>query len=196
MRHTLVVAMRAALVTLLLTGVVYPCVTTGVAQLLFPRQANGSMVKDAGGDDVGSALIGQGFSKPWYFHPRPSAAGRAGYDATASSGSNLGPTSKKLRNRAQSEIERLLVENPDAQSTVPGDLVTTSASGLDPHISPEAALWQVPRVAEARRVPQERVSSIVEASVEGRTLVFFGEARVNVLLLNRALDRELGRPMR
>jgi len=190
MGKTFITALRVAAVTWCLTGIIYPLVATGLAQLVFPRQANGSMVKDERGNEVGSALIAQAFSKPWYFQPRPSAAGANGWDATASSGSNLGPTSKKLRGRVLREIERLLDENPGAEVPVPGDLVTASASGLDPHISPEAALWQVPRVAAARNAPPERVRAHVESLIEGRTFGVLGERRVNVLLLNLALDRD------
>jgi K+-transporting ATPase ATPase C chain len=191
-RETIVVALRVTLVTLVLTGLLYPLAVTGLAQLLFPRQAEGSIVKDERGREVGSALIGQGFSRPCYLQPRPSAAGERGWDAAASSGSNLGPTSKKLRDRVRAALERLRRENPEARGPVPDELVTTSASGLDPHLSPGAALWQVPRVARARRVAPERVRAIVESWIEGRELGFLGEPRVNVLLLNLALDRHLG----
>ncbi len=190
MRKTIITAIRATAVTLCLTGIVYPLVATGIAQIVFPRQANGSMAKNGGGVEVGSALIAQAFSNPAYFHPRPSAAGPGGWDASASSGSNLGPTSRKLRDRAQSAVKRLLDENPDARPPVPGELVTTSASGLDPHLSPATAMWQVPRVARARNVPPEHVRALVESAIEGRTFGILGEPRVNVLLLNLALDRD------
>jgi K+-transporting ATPase ATPase C chain len=191
---TLWIASRVALLTLLLTGIAYPLVTTGVAELLFPRQAEGSLVSDDRGNVVGSELIGQAFSKPYYFQPRPSAAGDKGWDATASGGSNLGTTSKKLRDRVDGEIARLQRENPDAPGPVPSELTTASASGLDPEISPDAARWQVPRVAKARGLLPERVRDVVEATVEGRELGVLGEARVNVLMLNLALDRQFGRP--
>jgi K+-transporting ATPase ATPase C chain len=152
------------------------------------------LVTDEQGQIIGSELIGQGFSHPAYFQPRPSAAGEKGYDATASSGSNLGPTSKKLQDRVIQNLERLKEENPSAPGPVPAELVTTSASGLDPHLSPQAALWQIPRVAGARGVAPERVKAAVEAAIEGRDLGVLGEPRVNVLVLNLTLDRQFGRP--
>jgi K+-transporting ATPase ATPase C chain len=170
-------------------------VITGLAQILFPWRANGSLVTDEQGHVIGSELIGQGFSNPAYFQPRPSAAGEKGYDATASSGSNLGPTSKKLQDRVIQDLGRLKEENSSAPGPVPAELVTTSASGLDPHLSPQAALWQVPRIASAREVAPERVKAAVEAAIEGRDLGLLGEPRVNVLLLNLALDRQFGRPV-
>lgn len=193
MPSTLLTALRACLVTLALTGVLYPLAVTCGAQLLFRHEADGSLVKDENGQVVGSALIGQGFTHPAYFQPRPSAAGN-GYDGTASSGSNLGPTSQKLRDRALAEAERLRQENPDAPGPVPAELVTTSASGLDPHLSPEAARWQVARVAKARGVAPERILTLLETETEGRTLGVLGEPRVNVLALNLTLDRQFGRP--
>lgn len=188
MRKTLDIAIRLTLVTLVLTGLVYPLAVTGIARVIFPRQAAGSLVSDHEGRVVGSERIGQAFASPAYFHPRPSAAG-AGYDAANSSGSNFGPTSAKLRERAIADAARLKTENPDAPGPVPADLVTASASGLDPHISPQAALWQVPRVARARGIDETRVRSLVTAATEGRTLGIIGEPRVNVLRLNLALDR-------
>jgi len=194
MKDTFLIALRTTLVTLVVTGLVYPLLVTGAAQILFGRKANGSLVADEHGALVGSALIAQSFVSPAYVHARPSAAGSNGYDAAASSGSNLGPTSKKLEKRVETDIARLRAENPDASGPIPDDLLTTSGSGLDPDLSPAAALWQVPRVARARGLAPERVRAVVEELVEGRTLGFLGERRVNVLLLNLALDRQFGRP--
>ncbi len=191
MTKTLSVAFRMTAVTLTLTGLAYPLVVTAIARVLFPRQAEGSFVT-VDGKAVGSELIGQRFADPAYFQGRPSSAGTDGYDAANSGGSNLGPTSKTLRDRMQQDVGRLQSANPDAPREVPIELVTTSASGLDPHISPEAALWQAPRVARARRVEVARVRQLVLEHVEGRQLGFLGEPRVNVLLPNLALDRELG----
>lgn len=190
----LLVALRVTLLTLVATGLLYPLAMTGLCGLLFPGKAHGSLVTDDKGHVVGSALIGQRFQSPAYFGTRPSAAGERGYDAASSSGSNLGPTSRKLRERAQAERDRLRKENPEAAGPVPADLVTASASGLDPHVSSAAALWQVSRVARARGLSPERVRSLVLDHVEGRELGFLGEPRVNVLLLNLALDRQFGRP--
>jgi K+-transporting ATPase ATPase C chain len=193
-KQILLPALRATLVTLVLTGLAYPLAATGLSQLLFPGRANGSIVSDQNGRPVGSELIGQSFSSAAYFQPRPSAAGDKGYDPLASGGSNLGPTSKKLRERVAADVERLLKENPDAPGPIPAELLTASASGLDPHLSPEGALWQIARIASARGVAPDRVRVLVAASVEGRDLGFLGEPRVNVLLLNLALDRQFGKP--
>jgi K+-transporting ATPase ATPase C chain len=184
------IALRTALVTLVLTGLVYPLTITGLAKLMFPRQADGSLVSDDKGTVVGSELIGQAFARPEYFQGRPSAAN---YDAANSTGSNLGTTSKKLQDRVNADVARLQKENPDAKEPIPADLVTASASGLDPHITPEAARWQVPRVAKARGLSEERVKQAVESQLEGRDVGFLGEPRINVLLLNLALDRQFGR---
>ena len=192
---------RPAIVVLvaltLITGLVYPLVMTGVAGLIFPRQAQGSLI-ERDGKVVGSALIGQVFAGDKYFHGRPSATTApdpndatktipAPYNAANSGGSNLGPSNKALIDRVQGDIEALKKENP--ATPVPADLVTTSASGLDPHISPEAALFQVPRIAKARNMPEDRIRQLVEDNTEGRFLGLLGEPRVNVLLLNLALDR-------
>lgn len=192
MRKTLDVALRLTVVTLLLTGLGYPLAMTGLARAVFPHRARGSLVVGTDGSIVGSELIGQEFRDAAYFQPRPSAAG-AGYDAASSSGSNLGPTSAALRDRVAAELSRLRDENPGADGPVPSDLVTASASGLDPDISPEAAGWQIARVARARQADPLRVRALVDAHTEGRQLGVLGERRVNVLLLNLALDRELGR---
>jgi potassium-transporting ATPase KdpC subunit len=191
---TFMIVLRATIVTLIVTGLLYPFVMTGLAQIIFPWRANGSLVTDEKGQVVGSELIAQGFVNPAYFQPRPSAAGEKGYDATSSSGSNLGPTSKKLQDRINNDLKRLQEENPEATGSVPAELVTTSASGLDPHLSPEAMMWQAPRVAKARGVTLERVKGVVEANIEGRTFGILGEPRVNVLMVNLALDRQFGRP--
>ncbi len=190
----LVPAVRATVVTLVLTGLIYPLAMTGVARVLFPRKSGGSLVADEAGEVVGSELLAQGFSSPGYFQPRPSAAGEKGYDPLSSGGSNLGPTSKKLRDQASALAEQLAKDNPGAPAPIPVELVTASGSGLDPHLSPAAALWQAPRVAKARGVGAERVRALVEELVEGRDLGLLGEPRVNVLLLNLALDRRFGAP--
>jgi K+-transporting ATPase ATPase C chain len=191
MKRELAVAARMAVATLVMTGLAYPLLVTALAQALFPRQANGSLL-ERDGRVVGSELLAQAFESPAYFQPRPSAAGAAGYDAAGSAGSNLGPTSRKLRDRVAVDIARLRGENPQARGPVPIELVTTSASGLDPHLSPEAARWQTPRVAAARGVAPAEVEALIAARVEERTLGLLGEPTVNVLLLNLDLDRAFG----
>ncbi len=191
--NDVIVALRATLVTLVLTGLAYPLLTTGVALAIFPERARGSIASDDAGRPVGSELIAQAFSGAAYLQPRPSAAGEKGYDATSSGGSNLGPTSKALRERIDKERVRLEGENPGARP-VPAELLTASGSGLDPHLSPAAALWQAPRIARARGIAEDRVRTVIEANLEGRDLFVLGEPRVNVLLLNLALDRHFGHP--
>lgn len=173
----------------ILTGLIYPLAITGLCQTLFPDRANGSLIK-ANGEVAGSKLIGQSFTKPQYFHPRPSAAGSGGYDATASGGSNLGPTSKKLIDRVQASIDEFRKENPDYHGAIPADYLTASGSGLDPHISPASAEAQAERIAKERRTSVDRVRAFIALHTEGRDFGFLGEPRVNVLLLNLALDHE------
>jgi K+-transporting ATPase ATPase C chain len=191
MRQEIMVALRMTVVTLVLTGLAYSLAVTGLAQALFPARANGSLIATAQ-RVVGSELIGQRFQNPAYFQGRPSAAGADGYDAAASSGSNLGPTSKALRDRTLAEVARLRSTNPGAAGPVPIELVTASGSGLDPHLSPAGARWQAARVAAARGVAVADVEAIVESRVEGRTFGLLGEPRVNVLLLNLDLDKRFG----
>ena len=190
---TFVTALRVTLVTLVLTGILYPLGMTALAQVLFPAAANGSLASDESGKVVGSRLLGQTFTNPAYFQARPSAAGN-GYDPLASGGSNFGPTSAKLQDRVKADIARLRKENPEAIGDIPAELVTASGSGLDPHISPGAARWQVPRVARARGVSAGRITATLDESVSGRDLGFLGEPTVNVLDLNLALDRQFGQP--
>lgn len=194
MRREILIALRVTVVTLILTGLIYPLAMTGVAQVLFHDRANGSLVRDEKGTLIGSELIGQAFANPAYLQGRPSAAGQNGYDPTASSASNLGPTSKKLRDRVAGDVARLRRENPEAPLPIPAELVTTSASGLDPELSPQAARWQVSRIAHARQVAPARIAQVIESKVQGRDLGVFGEPRVNVLNVNRALDQQFGKP--
>jgi len=187
MRHQITPAFRLMLVLTVLTGLVYPGIVTGFCQVFFRWQANGSMLS-AAGKEVGSALIGQNFAKPEYFHPRPSAAGNDGYDATASTGSNYGPTNQKLIDRVKSSVEQFRKENPDYTGPIPADLLTASASGLDPEISPASAKAQAPRVAKARGVGLEQVEALINQDAKSAELGFLGEPRVNVLELNLTLD--------
>ncbi len=184
----LIIAILMTVVTTLLLGVAYPLVVSGLAQVMFPAKANGQLI-ERGGKIVGSRIIGQAFSSPGYFRSRASAAG-AGYDAANSGGTNLGPTNKKLIDAVKAAVDLAKTENP--ASPVPVDLVTSSASGLDPHISPAAALFQVPRVARERGMSEDELRRLVVARTEGRQLGFLGEPVVNVLELNLALD-DLGK---
>lgn len=179
-------ALRATVVLALLTGVAYPAVVTLVAQVTLPAQADGSLVSAGDGTIVGSARVGQAFASPGYLHGRPSASG---YDASASGGSNLGVTSQKLADRRAADEQRLRAENPEAPGAVPEPLLAASASGLDPHLPPEAARWQLDRIAKARGVDLSRVEALLDEQIEGRDLGFLGEPRVNVLAFNLALDR-------
>ena len=184
--RTFNIAVRYTLITTILLGVVYPLLITGLAQLTMRDKANGSLIL-RNGQVIGSSLIGRGFSGPGYFHSRPSAAGN-GYDATSSGGSNLAQSNKALVARIDGDVANWHKLNPGAKGEVPIGLVTTSASGLDPDISPEGALWQAPMVAAARHLPEETVRALVRSHIRNRQLGFLGEPRVNVLELNLALD--------
>jgi potassium-transporting ATPase KdpC subunit len=187
MKKNILVAIWMTLATTLLLGIVYPIVLTGLAQILFPKQANGDLIR-SNGKIIGSRLIGQPFTSRGYFYSRPSAAGTAGYDPTASGGSNLGPTNKALLDRVSTQVKTLQPDNPSAP--VPTDLVTASGSGLDPDISPAAAEFQVPRVARERGISEDEVRALVRRHTEGRQLGFLGEPRVNVLELNIDLNAQ------
>jgi K+-transporting ATPase ATPase C chain len=191
MKKNLIIAVLMTLVTTVLFGLLFPLLVTGLAQVFFPKQANGELLT-RNGHVVGSQLIGQTFSSPGYFHSRPSAAG-TGYDAGNSSGSNLGPTNQSLIARVQGDADRLRAENPAA--VIPMDLLTASGSGLDPHISPEAAEFQVPRIAKERGLGEGVVREAVRQHTESRQFGFLGEARVNVLELNLTLDEISSKPV-
>ena len=195
MLRTIFIACRAALLTAVILGVGYPLAMTGLGQMFFPGKTDGSLIRDARGRVTGSALLAQAGNKPHYLHPRPSAAGGGageGYDAMASGGSNLGPSSAALRERVKAEIARLQAENPRARGPIPAELVTASASGLDPHLSQAGMLWQLPRIAQARGVAEERVRAVLMANVEDRWFGLLGQPTVNVLQANLALDRQFG----
>jgi K+-transporting ATPase ATPase C chain len=191
MKKNLITAVLMTIATTVLLGILYPLLVTGLAQLIFPKQANGQLIKGKDGVVVGSRLIGQPFSGPGYFHSRPSAAGAAGYDASASSGSNLGPTNAQLIARVNGDVAKLQAENPG--TPIPVDLVTTSGSGLDPDISPAAAEFQIRRVASERKIQEAEVARLVRENSENRQWGFLGEPRVHVLELNIALDARYGR---
>jgi potassium-transporting ATPase KdpC subunit len=184
MKKNLLIALWFTLVTTVMFGVLYPLAITGLAQVFFPYRANGQLI-ERNGKIVGSKIIGQSFTGPGYFHSRPSAAG-TGYDATASTGSNLGPTNNTLLDRVKADVQKAQAENPSAP--VPVDLVTASGSGLDPHISPAAAEFQIPRVARERKISEAELRALVQKLTEGRQFGIFGEPRVNVLELNLELD--------
>ncbi|HKD68528.1 MAG TPA: potassium-transporting ATPase subunit KdpC [Candidatus Binataceae bacterium] len=187
--RTLIVAIKMTIVLTVLLGLIYPIAMTGICGVLLHTQAQGSLV-ERNGQVIGSSLIGQKFAAPGYFHSRPSSAGDKGYDASASSGSNLGPTNKALIEAVKSRLKGVLEENPGTSpAQVPIDLVTTSGSGLDPEISPAAAQLQVPRVAKARGISEDQVGKLVEQSTRGRWMGVLGEPGVNVLQLNLALDQ-------
>lgn len=188
----LITAILFTIVSTILLGLIYPLAVTGLAQLMFPDKANGQLIRRADGTIIGSRIIGQPFTGPGYFHSRPSAAGAAGYDAGASSGSNLGPTSQRLIERVKTQVQEIQKDN--SGKPIPVDLVTTSASGLDPHISPGAAEFQVSRVARERSLTEAELRQLVNQHTEGRTLGFLGEPRVNVLELNLDLDLRKPRP--
>lgn len=189
MRRALIISLRMAVVTIVLTGLIYPLVVWGLGAVLFPKQAAGSLVTDAGGTVIGSSLIAQSFTADKYFHPRPSAAGADGYDAMASSASNLGPTNKVLISAVETRVADAQKTDGIAKGSAPVDMVTASGSGLDPDISPDNAAAQVARVAKARGLSTDVVSQLVVQHTHARDLGFLGEPRVNVLELNLALDR-------
>jgi K+-transporting ATPase ATPase C chain len=187
MKKNLITAILYTVVTTVLLGLVYPLVVTGIAQLLFKDKANGQLITK-NGVVIGSRIIAQPFTGPQYFHPRPSAAGTNGYDATSSGGTNWGPTNQKLIDRVKGDVSSLQAENPG--KSVPVDLVTASGSGLDPHVTPAAAAFQVPRIAKARGIAEGDLRKLVAQHTEGRQFGFLGEPRINVLELNLALDEK------
>jgi len=188
----LVPAVLFTVVTIVIFGLLYPTVIWLIGTVAFPSQTYGSLIENDKGTVVGSSLIGQLFTKPQYFQGRPSAAGKNGYDPTQTGGTNLAPTSKKLIDSVAAAVVALKKANPDATGDIPPELVTSSASGIDPDISPQGAYYQIPRIAKARGVSQDAIRSIVDAHVQGRTFGILGEPRVNVLELNRALDAATG----
>lgn len=192
MREHILAGLRIKLFLTVVLGIGYPLAVTGISQLLFFQKANGSLIH-VRGKVLGSALIGENFSRPEYFHPRPSAAGEKGYDATASGGSNYGPTNKKLIDRVSASVKQFREENPDYHGPIPADLVTASASGLDPDISPDSARAQGPRVAKTRGVARSEMDRLIAQYTEQPSLGFLGEPRVNVLKLNLAMDRKFSR---
>ncbi len=189
MLQQLAPAFRMTLLLTVLTGLIYPGVITGLCQVLFNKQANGSLVSQ-NGQIIGSSLLGQNFTRPEYFHPRPSAAGNDGYDPSSSTGSNLGPTSQKLYDRVKASADQFRKENPAYSGPIPADALTASGSGLDPHISVANALAQASRVAKARGASTATIESLIGSAKEGRDLGFLGEPRVNVLQLNLQLDHQ------
>lgn len=192
MLQQLAPALRMTVLLTILTGLIYPGVVTGLCQALFANQANGSLITH-NGQTIGSKLLGQNFSRPEYFHPRPSAAGNDGYDPTASQGSNLGPTSQKLADRMKASADQFRKENPTYSRAIPADAITASGSGLDPHISVANAQAQAARVAQARSASVDQVQALIASVTENRDLGFLGEARVNVLALNLALDQRFSK---
>jgi potassium-transporting ATPase KdpC subunit len=186
----IVPALLFTVLTVIVLGLIYPAIIWVIGIVAFPHQANGSLVMDAKGNVIGSELIGQTFTKPQYFQGRPSAAGKNGYDPTQTGGTNLAPTSKKLIDSVAAAVAALKKANPDATEPIPPELVTSSASGIDPDISPEGAYYQIPRIAKARGVSQDSIRALVDAHVAGRTLGILGEPHVNVFELNRALDAQ------
>lgn len=189
MLRQLSISFRLLLVLTVVTGLIYPAAVTALAQLFFKQNADGALIV-RNGSVVGSALIGQRFQRPEYFHPRPSAAGAEGYDASLSGGSNLGPTNRRLADRVSTAVKLFRRENPAYQGPIPSDLLTASASGLDPDLSPASALAQAARVARARTASRDKIEALVNRLLQGRDLGFIGEPRVNVFLLNLALDQD------